>query len=144
MPQPAPEQNPAPSANGHIDFAPILEALCQERPTLRAILGSASLSRTGPGTVELDVYNGSPFHSRQLGHKPIRDLIHAKIAKALGAGIRVSIHVKKGKSPAPADSAAGIITAARPAALANDANGALGADHNLQELIRRFDGEIVD
>jgi DNA polymerase-3 subunit gamma/tau len=119
-----------------IDFSPILDRICQARPTLQAILGQAELVKTGAGTVDLNVYKGSTFHQRQLAQKPIRDLIHAEIARALGEGLRVTIHVKSEEQP---DSGNGS-PRRKPGA---PANGALAADHNLQEIIRRFDGEIV-
>jgi hypothetical protein len=84
----------------------------------------------------LNVYNGSTFHQRQLSQKPIRDLIHAEVARALGEGVRVTIHVKQGKQ---SDVSNGTASPKPPPAL----NGELAADHNLQEIIRRFDGEIV-
>lgn len=84
-----------------IDFAPILSAICRLRPTLQAVLGHAELVRTGPGSVDLNVYNGSPFHQMQLKQKPIRDLIHAEIYRVLGEETRVIIHVKDGPSPHP-------------------------------------------
>lgn len=121
---------------GGIDFAPILSAICRVRPTMQAVLGHAELVRTGPGSVDLNVYNGSPFHQMQLKQKPIRDLIHAEISRVLGEGIRVSIHVKDGKPSADTNGS----VRPRPAAI-NDET--LRADHNLQEILRRFDGEIV-
>ena len=122
--------------NAPIDFSPILEAICQTRPTLQAILGQAELIRTGAGTIDLNVYKGSPFHQRQLAQKPIRDLIHAEIARALGEGLRVTIHVKSEERPGKGNGSA----QRRPAA---PVNSALASDHNLQEIMRRFDGEIV-
>lgn len=103
---------------------------------MQAVLGHAELVRTGPGSVDLNVYNGSPFHQMQLKQKPIRDLIHAEISRVLGEGIRVSIHVKDGKPSADTNGS----VRPRPAAI-NDET--LRADHNLQEILRRFDGEIV-
>jgi DNA polymerase-3 subunit gamma/tau len=122
-----------------LDFRPILEAICRARPTLQAILGQADLIKTGPGTVDLYVYKGSTFHQRQLAQKPIRDLIHAEIARALGEGLRITIHVKADAQPIPGNGSPQRMAAA-PAPLDN---GALAADHNLQEIIRRFDGEIM-
>jgi DNA polymerase-3 subunit gamma/tau len=124
------------SKNGaRVDFAPILDSICRERPTLQAVLGQSELIKTGAGTLDLNVYNGSTFHQRQLSQKPIRDLIHAEVAKALGEGVRVTIHVKQEKQ---SDSGNGT-----PGPKPPPLNGELAADHNLQEIIRRFDGEIV-
>jgi DNA polymerase-3 subunit gamma/tau len=119
-----------------IDFSPIFDRICEARPTLQAILGQAELVKTGAGTVDLNVYKGSTFHQRQLAQKPIRDLIHAEIARALGEGLRVTIHVKSEERPGAGNGS----PQRKPGA---PANGALAADHNLQEIIRRFDGEIV-
>ena len=130
---------PVPTVPGEtLDFEPILEAICRTRATLRAILGHADLIRTGPGAVDLNVYNGSPFHQQQLKQKPIRDLINAEIARALGAGIRVTIHVKDANAVRP--SAAPATTRSSSAAASDDL---VRSDHNLQEILRRFDGEIV-
>ncbi|MBI3872329.1 MAG: DNA polymerase III subunit gamma/tau [candidate division Zixibacteria bacterium] len=123
--------------NGKIDFGPILESICQRRPSLRAVLGQAELVKTGPGTFELNVYQGSTFHQRQLGEKSIRDLIHAEIARTVGAGARVTTHVREG-APAGAQPSTAVSQAA-----AADRERALGSDHGLQEILRRFDGEIV-
>jgi DNA polymerase-3 subunit gamma/tau len=147
--QPSPNHGPAvaisddPPPSGApgvpLDFEPILEAICRARATLRAILGHAELIRTGPGTVDLNVYNGSPFHQQQLKQKPIRDLIHAEIARVLGAGIRVTIHVKDSSK-----SRTGIAsTSPGPSAAAVASGDLVRSDHNLQEILRRFDGEIV-
>ncbi len=119
-----------------IDFSPILDRICQARPTLQAILGQAQLVKTGAGTVDLNVYKGSTFHQRQLAQKPIRDLIHAEIAHALGEGLRVTIHVKSEEPP-------GSGNGSPQRKQATPQNGALAADHNVQEILRRFDGEIV-
>lgn len=132
--QPAPTAAPGTA----LDFEPILEAICRTRPTMRAILGQAQLIRTGPGAVDLNVYNGSPFHQQQLKQKPIRDLINAEIARVVGAGIRVTIHVKDAKTARPNLPVTGA-RASSPAA----SEEALRSDHNLQEILRRFDGEIV-
>ncbi len=121
-----------------VDFAPVLDAICKTRPTLRAILGHAQLVRTGPGAVDLNVYNGSPFHQQQLKQKSIRDLINAEIARALGSGIRVVIHVKDSNATRLNSPSAG---SRSPSAAPSD-DPAL-SDHNLQEIMRRFDGEIV-
>ena len=143
-PTPAPEPSDAyHGSNGRLDFEPILHEICRHRPTLRAILGAAELMRT-EGGVELNVYNGSTFHQRQLGQKPVRDLIHTEIARALGEGIKVVVHVKEGPSPHSglADDAAtaGPTTPDDPARLRRDTEN----EHLLQEIIRRFDGEIVE
>lgn len=119
-----------------IDFSPILDRICQARPTLQAILGQAQLVKTGAGTVDLNVYKGSTFHQRQLAQKPIRDLIHAEIARALGEGLRVTIHVKSEEQP-------GSGNGSPQRKQGTPQNGALAADHNLQEILRRFDGEIA-
>jgi hypothetical protein len=132
---------PVSGSPDRVDFAPILDGICEHRPTLRAILGTAALVRTGPGAIELDVYNGSTFHSKQLANKPIRDLINAEIGKALGSGLRVSIHVKEGPMPSDSSSAP---TAQPTAATAAVSTTDVAADHNLQEIVRRFDGEIVN
>jgi hypothetical protein len=121
-----------------LDFEPILEAICKTRATLRAILGHADLIRTGQGAVDLNVYNGSPFHQQQLRQKPIRDLINAEIARALGTGIRVTIHVKDANSIRPSTPSASSRSTS-PAA----SDDLVRSDHNLQEILRRFDGEIV-
>jgi len=121
-----------------VDFEPILDSICKSRPTLRAILGHAQLVRTGPGAVDLNVYNGSPFHQQQLKQKSIRDLINAEIARALGSGIRVVIHVKDSNASRLNSPSAG---SRSPSAAPSD-DPAL-SDHNLQEIMRRFDGEIV-
>ena len=121
-----------------LDFEPILEAICKTRPTLRAILGHADLVRTGQGAVDLNVYNGSPFHQQQLKQKPIRDLINAEIARALGTGIRVTIHVKDANSIRPST-----LSASARSTSAAVSDGLVRSDHNLQEILRRFDGEIV-
>ncbi|MBD3298244.1 MAG: DNA polymerase III subunit gamma/tau [candidate division Zixibacteria bacterium] len=122
-----------------IDFEPILESICESRPTLRAILGQAELVRTGEGMLDLNVYHGSPFHQKQLGTKPVRDLIHAEIARALGEGVRVTIHVKQGE---PSPKAREHKPKAKPQT--TDHDDAIAGDHNLQEIIRRFDGEIIE
>ena len=121
-----------------LDFEPILEAICRTRPTMRAILGQAQLIRTGPGAADLNVYNGSPFHQQQLKQKPIRDLINAEMTRVLGAGIRVAIHVKDAKTARPNLPVAG--TRAPAPASSDDS---VRSDHSLQEILRRFDGEIV-
>jgi hypothetical protein len=106
---------------------------------LQAILGHAELIKTGPGTVDLIVYKGSPFHERQLAQRPIRDLIVGEIGRAFGEGLRVSIHVKTGDSTGngPVTNR----TDSAPAPSSSDPR--LAGDHNLQEILRRFDGEIV-
>ncbi len=126
-------------AGPDIDFEPILESICESRPTLRAILGQAELVRTGEGTLDLNVYHGSPFHQKQLGSKPVRDLIHAEIAQALGEGVRVTIHVKQGEpSPKGREHKPKVKTQSQ------GLDDAVAGDHNLQEIIRRFDGEIIE
>ncbi|MEW5700736.1 MAG: DNA polymerase III subunit gamma/tau [Candidatus Zixiibacteriota bacterium] len=141
-------QAPASPPVGDMDFAPILESICHHRPTLRAVLGHAQLVETGAGGFELNVYNGSTFHQRQLAEKPVRDLIHAEITKAVGAGARISIHVKEG--PAPARSALSATVTApsggpEPAGLNRSARDEkIRSDHAVQEILRRFDGEIVE
>ena len=133
------EEPPVSSTPGvPLDFEPILETICKTRPTLRAILGHADLIRTGPGAVDLNVYNGSPFHQQQLKQKPIRDLIHAEIARLLGTGIRVTIHVKDSSSARPINP-----SASSRSSSAAGSDDLVRSDHNLQEILRRFDGEIV-
>ncbi|GAB4325569.1 MAG: DNA polymerase III subunit gamma/tau [Candidatus Zixiibacteriota bacterium] len=121
-----------------IDFEPILESICESRPTLRAVLGQAELVRSGAGTVDLNVYHGSQFHQKQLGSKPVRDLIHAEIARALGEGMRVAIHIKQGEPPST-----GRVHKPKTKPQTDGLDEAIAGDHNLQEIIRRFDGEII-
>ena len=131
---------------GVVDFAPILESICRHRPTLRAVLGHAELVRTEVGTFELNVYNGSTFHQRQLAEKPVRDLIHAEITKAVGDGARITTHVKEGPPPAaltaaPAtDRPGGRYRSGRVTAVKSWSR----SDHVVQEILRRYDGEIVE
>ncbi|MEW5874857.1 MAG: DNA polymerase III subunit gamma/tau [Candidatus Zixiibacteriota bacterium] len=128
---------PSPAGAGPLDFGTVRDAICRTRPTLQAILGHAELIKTGPGTVDLIVYKGSPFHEKQLAQRPIRDLIVGEIARAFGEGLRVSIHVKTGDSTGNGGGNT------RAAAAPSLSDPRLAGDHNLQEILRRFDGEIV-
>lgn len=134
------EETPAKPARSSetVNFQPILESICESRPTLRAILGEAELVRSGPGTIDLIVYKGSQFHQRQLATKPVRDLINAEIARALGEGLRVTIHVRQ-EGPAKPGNGSGTAQPSMPAST----DPQIAGDHNLQEILRRFDGEIV-
>ncbi len=135
-PKPAPK--PARSVAGDLDWDPILDVICEHRPTLRAVLGHAQLVRTAPGVFELHVPKTNEFQQRQLAEKPVRDLIHSEIIKAVGTGARITTHVKNTGVPAAARDA----TAARSAP--KGMSPELLADHGLQEILRRFDGEIVE
>jgi DNA polymerase-3 subunit gamma/tau len=127
-----------PASNGHVDFAPILEAICEQRPTLRSVLGHADLVRTASGVFELRVPSPTPFQQKQLTDKPVRDLIHSQIIRVVGAGARVTMHVKAvGAAPAREPGEA-------PRPTSHAAQEGLLADHGLQEILRRFDGEIVE
>jgi DNA polymerase-3 subunit gamma/tau len=130
---------PSQPGDGPLEFSPVLESICRTRPTLQAVLGDAELIKTGPGTVDLNVYKGSPFHERQLAQRPIRDLIIAEITRAFGEGLRVSIHVKTGE----ANGNGGAGDRHAPASAPSLTDPKLAGDHNLQEILRRFDGEIV-
>lgn len=145
-PEPQPEQSapkpspkPAISADGDVEWDPILDVICEHRPTLRSVLGHAQLVKTSPGTFELHVPKTNEFQQRQLAEKPVRDLIHSEIVKVVGTGARITTHVKDvapSSSPAtPAGSGRKQVKGLSPE---------LQADHGLQEILRRFDGEIVE
>jgi DNA polymerase-3 subunit gamma/tau len=146
-PEPQPEpiaQRPvmpsAAVASGAIEWIPILDTICEHRPTLRAVLGHAQLVRTAPGVFELHVPKTNEFQQRQLSEKPVRDLIHSEIIKAVGAGARITTHVKSGTSISDSTGTAPTTTQPGPKGLSPE----LRADHGLQEILRRFDGEIVE
>lgn len=130
---------PSTGSSGDVQWDPILDVICEHRPTLRAVLGHAQLVRTAPGVFELHVPKTNEFQQRQLAEKPVRDLIHSEIIKAVGTGARISTHVKN--ISVPTDSAK-TLSSARPAA--KGLSPELQADHGLQEILRRFDGEIVE
>lgn len=130
---------PSTGSSGDVQWDPILDVICEHRPTLRAVLGHAQLVRTAPGVFELHVPKTNKFQQRQLAEKPVRDLIHSEIIKAVGTGARISTHVKN--ISVPTDSAK-TSSSARPAA--KGLSPELQADHGLQEILRRFDGEIVE
>lgn len=130
---------PSTGSSGDVQWDPILDVICEHRPTLRAVLGHAQLVRTAPGVFELHVPKTNEFQQRQLAEKPVRDLIHSEIIKAVGTGARISTHVKN--ISVPTDSAK-TSSSARPAA--KGLSPELQADHGLQEILRRFDGEIVE
>jgi DNA polymerase-3 subunit gamma/tau len=136
--QSAPKQSTG--TDGHVEWGPILDAICEHRPTLRAVLGHAQLARTAPGVFELQVPKTNEFQQHQLAEKPTRDLIHAEIIKVVGKGARVTTHVKS--TSVPSDTVRGTFSSPRPAA--KGMSEELLADHGLQEILRRFDGEIVE
>lgn len=138
---PASSAPPKPTigGDGDVNWDPILDVICEHRPTLRAVLGHAQLVRTAPGVFELHVPKTNEFQQRQLAEKPVRDLIHSEIIKAVGKGARITTHVKN--TPVPTDSVKAS-SSARPAA--KGLSPELQADHGLQEILRRFDGEIVE
>jgi len=143
QPDPAPEHKvkakPTISSDGDVQWDPILEVICEHRPTLRSVLGHARLVQTAPGTFELHVPKTNEFQQRQLAEKPVRDLIHSEIINAVGSGARITTHVKN--TTGQADSQ-------KPAGSARQSTKGLSpemqADHGLQEILRRFDGEIVE
>lgn len=130
---------PTNGGDGDVQWDPILDVICEHRPTLRAVLGHAQLVRTAPGVFELHVPKTNEFQQRQLAEKPVRDLIHSEIIKAVGTGARITTHVKNISAPTDAPRAS---SSARPAA--KGLSPELQADHGLQEILRRFDGEIVE
>lgn len=130
---------PAIGSDGDVQWDPILDVICEHRPTLRAVLGHAQLVRTAPGVFELHVPKTNEFQQRQLAEKPVRDLIHSEIIKAVGTGARISTHVKNISVPTDSPKTS---SSARPAA--KGLSPELQADHGLQEILRRFDGEIVE
>jgi DNA polymerase-3 subunit gamma/tau len=142
-PSPATEPPPPPRAvGGELAWEPILEAICEHRPSLRSVLGHAQIVRTAPGIFELHVAKSNEFQQRQLAEKSVRDLIHTETIRAIGQGARLSIHVKSlDAMPAPAPTGASAPAPARPSKAANEQRL---ADHGLQEILRRFDGEIVE
>lgn len=135
----AESRDSAPRDAKPLDFSAVRDAICQSRPMLQAILGDAQLMRTGPGSLDLVIQKGSPFHERQLAQRPTRDLINAEIARAFGEGLRVTITVKKGEGDGNGSGTGA--SGPKPAPSLTDPE--LAADHNLQEILRRFDGEIV-
>lgn len=130
---------PSAGSSGDVQWDPILDVICEHRPTLRAVLGHAQLVRTAPGVFELHVPKTNEFQQRQLAEKPVRDLIHSEIIKAVGTGARISTHVKN--ISVPTDSAK---TSSSARSAAKGLSPELQADHGLQEILRRFDGEIVE
>ncbi|HWO57327.1 MAG TPA: DNA polymerase III subunit gamma/tau [bacterium] len=143
-PEPEPPLAPEPprAAVGELAWEPILEAICEHRPSLRSVLGHAQIVRTSPGVFELHVAKSNEFQQRQLAEKSVRDLIHTETIRAIGQGARLSIHVKSlDAMPASAPIGASSPAPARPAKAADEQRL---ADHGLQEILRRFDGEIVE
>lgn len=128
------------AADGAVQWGPILDVISEHRADLRALLGHAQLVRTAPGVFELHVPKTNEFQQRQLAEKPVRDLIHSEIVKAVGAGARITTHVKNMAAPSAVSAGATSLTGAAQKGLSAE----LLADHGLQEILRRFDGEIVE
>lgn len=138
---PEPKQAPKLSirSDGAIEWDPILDVICEHRPTLRAVLGHAQLVRVAPGNFELHVPKTNEFQQRQLAEKPVRDLIHSEIVKVVGTGARITTHVKDLAIPSGSPK-----TTSGSRQAAKGLSPELQADHGLQEILRRFDGEIVE